>query len=935
MTETEKSSLPSSRFNMTLDNVQSSSSGIGSGAKCNGTVATVTVTGVEPGGEKNRDTKKKKKKKHPPVTANLFGTKYDVVRRCAVDLGFINSKEDDPNCYLQWNDSYVSSERVAELKPYQRINHFPGMGEICRKDCLARNMSKMAKVRPDEYSFVPKTWIFPSEYSAFVNNATELRKKKKHKTFIVKPANGAMGNGIHLYRSAEKVPQNDHMIVQEYCDKPFLIDGFKFDLRIYVLVTSCDPLRVFLYNDGLVRLSTEPYASPQDTNIEQLYMHLTNYSINKHSENYEKCESNESGSKRSIKFLNQYLRENDYDTTQLWRSITDMIIKTMVLAEPHILHAYRMCRPGHTPGGDSVSFEVLGFDVLLDDKLRPWLLEVNRSPSFATDEKIDNEIKSGLLTDTLRLLNIRASDKRKNMAAQKAAAQKRLLQPHKRPEGELTDSDRKRLITEKKKEELRELLAKIRRDAAREDFENRNCGRFRRIFPPDDKFKLEKYINLLVDSLQVFMSGRASSMQREIQWTYKHLREEDILDMLAECEADENYSKSSAPGGLGVVGAGSGMSGLSSLPSQGSAFGNGAGNRANGALGSSGGRFQNHGPKPLSSMPMSKSACGVDDFDEEIEDDNASSDSSSEDSVEPISRKLVQNNGRGVTFHGKTKNGKLNACRPYAAHYYRRENEDEKWSSNDLPAEGQRTDRRRASSSSSRPSSGLLLYSNRGKKTSHRPLSSGPSGRGGGLSGAISQENVGAAMKEREEELTRRTLVLLNEMRIKFPGKSDDEAEWILNSLQENWKFHKPRIASYWLVKLDSIKRRKVIDIVRSNVRAVLQRAWHTNDIESLKLSRIFNRVFNRLLWSHGQGLWNCFSGSGKNSWETIFNKSSEVIAATELNCCKRIVHLCRDCLLIVYQFAAEAKSAAAIANQHQQQPTNATVEVGGSKKSY
>ena len=53
-------------------------------------------------------------------------------------------------------------------------------------------------------------------------------------------------------------------------------------------------------------------------------------------------------------------------------------------------------------GGDSVSFEVLGFDVLLDEKLRPWLLEVNRSPSFATDEKIDNEIKSGLLTDTLR-----------------------------------------------------------------------------------------------------------------------------------------------------------------------------------------------------------------------------------------------------------------------------------------------------------------------------------------------------------------------------------------------------------------------------------------------------------------------------------------------------------------------------------------------------
>ena len=55
-----------------------------------------------------------------------------------------------------------------------------------------------------------------------------------------------------------------------------------------------------------------------------------------------------------------------------------------------------------------MSFEVLGFDVLLDEKLRPWLLEVNRSPSFATDEKIDNEIKSGLLTDTLRLVHSRS-----------------------------------------------------------------------------------------------------------------------------------------------------------------------------------------------------------------------------------------------------------------------------------------------------------------------------------------------------------------------------------------------------------------------------------------------------------------------------------------------------------------------------------------------
>jgi tubulin polyglutamylase TTLL7 len=57
------------------------------------------------------------------------------------------------------------------------------------------------------------------------------------------------------------------MIVQEYMDKPFLVDGYKADMRIYVLITSCDPLRVFLYNDGLLRLSTEKYLIPHDSNV--------------------------------------------------------------------------------------------------------------------------------------------------------------------------------------------------------------------------------------------------------------------------------------------------------------------------------------------------------------------------------------------------------------------------------------------------------------------------------------------------------------------------------------------------------------------------------------------------------------------------------------------------------------------------------------------
>lgn len=57
------------------------------------------------------------------------------------------------------------------------------------------------------------------------------------------------------------------MVCQQYVSKPFLIDGFKFDLRVYVLVTSCDPLRIFVYEDGLGRFATLKYVDPSNNNL--------------------------------------------------------------------------------------------------------------------------------------------------------------------------------------------------------------------------------------------------------------------------------------------------------------------------------------------------------------------------------------------------------------------------------------------------------------------------------------------------------------------------------------------------------------------------------------------------------------------------------------------------------------------------------------------
>ena len=73
------------------------------------------------------------------------------------------------------------------------------------------------------------------------------KKKRANFTMIVKPDCQSQGNGIFLTHDLDAIPLTEQFVVQEYVQEPYLIDGLKFDLRLYVLVLSCEPLRIFLY----------------------------------------------------------------------------------------------------------------------------------------------------------------------------------------------------------------------------------------------------------------------------------------------------------------------------------------------------------------------------------------------------------------------------------------------------------------------------------------------------------------------------------------------------------------------------------------------------------------------------------------------------------------------------------------------------------------
>lgn len=148
---------------------------------------------------------------------------------------------------------------------------------------------------------------------------------------------------------------------------PYLINGFKFDLRIYVLVTCYDPLKVYIFKEGLVRFATQKYTT-NPKSVDKQYIHLTNYSVNKKNDEYVKSkgvdkqeEDADSASKWNLAQLKRYFDKIGVDYPTVMHRIKDVIIKSLISVEPHIYNT--MSR--HTKH-KNICFELFGFDILLD-----------------------------------------------------------------------------------------------------------------------------------------------------------------------------------------------------------------------------------------------------------------------------------------------------------------------------------------------------------------------------------------------------------------------------------------------------------------------------------------------------------------------------------------------------------------------------------------
>ncbi|XP_036673589.3 tubulin polyglutamylase TTLL13 [Drosophila suzukii] len=453
-------------------------------------------------------------------TICVSNSRYAMIGKISKTLGYKLVKE-SKLWNILWSDSFPGVELFKNMKRFQQINHFPGMIEICRKDLLSRNLNRMLKLYPQDYKIFPKTWMLPADYGDAMNYALNHKR-----TFILKPDSGAQGRGIWLTNDLKTIGPHERLICQTYIHRPLLIDGYKFDLRVYTLITSVDPLRIFVYNEGLARFATNKYVEPTPGNANDLYMHLTNYSVNKRNSHYELCDNDDCGSKRKLSAINNWMRRHNYDVEEFWSNVDDVIIKTVLSAWPVLKHNYHACFPGH----DKIQacFEILGFDILVDWKLKPYILEVNHSPSFHTNEQVDREVKRPLIRDTLNLVSTVLADKRQILREDRKRVKQRLLKirgepPVPRPRVAGGGTSKAKLDIKMANAEPN--LNPIAIEADVEDqgplaqqiaWEESHLGNFRKIMPPPDLTKLDYYTRFYAQSNQVsIFAETAASKKRE------------------------------------------------------------------------------------------------------------------------------------------------------------------------------------------------------------------------------------------------------------------------------------------------------------------------------------------------------------------------------------------------------------------------------------
>ena len=306
-----------------------------------------------------------------------------------------------------WFTGMPDPAQFKRVSPQRKLNHFPGNNALTVKSRLHDSLAALRERMTESFgpshdavsrlAFFPRTYAMPKDYHALQQAALENPDKR----WILKPTNASKGKGIRVLRDVAEAPLQPNWMVQEYLADPHTIRGHKYVLRLYVLVSSIEPLRLYLYRQGFAKLASEPYDIDDADNP---YSQLTNPDINALNTTAE----------IPVEFIDleryrQWLRDQGHDDEHLFEQIHDLIVLTVISAVDAMHRRTAEC--GADPQG---CYELLGLDCMVGSDLKPWILECNLSPSLGICAKpesggiVEEAVKGGLVRDMISLVRIGA-----------------------------------------------------------------------------------------------------------------------------------------------------------------------------------------------------------------------------------------------------------------------------------------------------------------------------------------------------------------------------------------------------------------------------------------------------------------------------------------------------------------------------------------------
>lgn len=283
----------------------------------------------------------------------------------------------------------IQRDNATGFHEWFRLVDKSHLGEVLRKGA----------VEDPAGARIPETFNLPRDRAALAAFAAGAPPET---LYIVKPIRGSGGQGIAVVGDLSGTIERSDVVVQRYLSRPYLVDGRKGHLRIYAMVTGCDPLRAYVYTEGIVRFAPEPY-DPRPERLSEISMHVTNTALHLGHPGLTISDDPAKEDEGSIWSLSAMLRRieaDGHDPQAVFGKISDVVGWFLrLLRRDGFFHRQAAGGPQRSYGP-----KLFGFDILLDAETDPWLIEIQAAPA-AVGAALVNRINTELYETIFKMSN--------------------------------------------------------------------------------------------------------------------------------------------------------------------------------------------------------------------------------------------------------------------------------------------------------------------------------------------------------------------------------------------------------------------------------------------------------------------------------------------------------------------------------------------------